>query len=152
VQLGASIPPNSLKEDYIKRLNYLLTECRNNLNKSWTEEDISEAPIVYGVVRNIAAKGAPERLELQISGKYDEWLPSKKGEPVALLFDDRIYVSLLSHVSNKSLWYFLTNWISEDERSMKQTEVLKHHGLTDNTSIKLHVVKPGSIYVLDRKQ
>ena len=32
--LSLSVPPNSLNQDYHKRLNYLLSECRHNLKKT----------------------------------------------------------------------------------------------------------------------
>jgi hypothetical protein len=153
IQTGTAIPPNSLKEEYSKRLNYLLAECRNNLHKDWAEGDISEAPIIYGVVRNIAVSGAPERLELEIPGKYEEWLPSEKGELVGLLIDHQTYLAYLSHGSNQSLWYFLTNWFHEDQ-VIKQTEVLKRHGFEHKSCIKLSVIKRGSLYlyVVDREE
>lgn len=151
IQIGTAIPPNSLKEDYFKRLNYLLADCRNSLHKNWIEGDISEAPTIYGVVRNIAVRGAPERLELEVPGKYEEWLPSEKGELVGLLIDHQAYFAYLSHGSNQSLWYFLTNWFCEDQ-VVKQTEVLKRHGFEPKSCIKLRVIKRDSLYlyVVDR--
>jgi len=34
VSLTQNVPPNSLKQDYHKRLNYLLSDCRDNLKKT----------------------------------------------------------------------------------------------------------------------
>ena len=103
------------------------------------------------MVRNIAVGGAPERLELEVPGKYEEWLPSEKGELVGLLIDHQAYFAYLSHGSNQSLWYFLTNWFYEDQ-VVKQTEVLKRNGFEHKSCIKLRAIKRGSLYlyVVDR--
>ena len=42
LSLGQSVPPNSLSRDYHKRLDYLLSECRHNLERARKERPVPQ--------------------------------------------------------------------------------------------------------------
>jgi len=52
VQLAPSIPPNSLAQEYYKRLEYLLSECRTRLKDQFVEIKSPKATKIFSVPKS----------------------------------------------------------------------------------------------------
>ena len=121
----------------------------NRVSKAIPKSGLSEK-VIKARVGNIGGKG-PERLELQISRKYDQWLPKTTLKQVEIKIDDQLYKAPLSHGKPKGAnWYFLVDWICE-ERIKKQTKVLRMHGFRHGNPLELRAITPGHQFEVVRR-
>ncbi|MFC1826223.1 hypothetical protein ACFLYZ_02385 [Thermodesulfobacteriota bacterium] len=139
--LSMDTRPNDVEDSDIQ--NSLLPERSNIDLESRLINDAGDVgEIIRARVRNIGGQG-PERLELQIPRKIDQWLPQKKHQEVEITIDDKRYTVKLSHGESKgAIWYCRTSWYCEGEE-IKQTKALRMHGLKQGDSLKLRVITLG---------
>lgn len=130
--------------------NSHLPERPNANHESQQMSDTGEVEkFIHARVRNIGGRG-PERLELQIPRKYDQWLPRTRHQEVEIKIDDKLYTVALSHGEAKgAIWYCRTSWYCEGEE-IKQTKVLRTHDLKHGDSLKLRVITSGHLYEVVR--
>jgi len=118
VALGSFIPPNSLNQDYQKRIEFLLGQCRNQINdrkdrfvKIGNSHDAQTYPIPKSFIDKLAAMGlqldghGQNRMRLKYHGQRLLLLEKMTFEHCTFYFIDRSCDSLLMWLDNNGFDY-----------------------------------------------
>jgi hypothetical protein len=147
--LAKDVRSNDKQDTDGKNFYSAKTSVANHGSKPILKSGPSEK-VIKARVGNIGGKDT-ERLEMQISRKYDQWLPKTTHQQVEIKIDDKLYKATLSHGKEKgSNWYFLAKWIYE-KKIKKQTEVLRKHGFRHDKSLELRVIISGHQFEVVRR-
>jgi len=114
-KLGSSIPPNSLNQEYHKRLEYLLSECRSKLKDQFVELKSPKGTRVFSVPKSFwdvcdhlsitPGGSSTRRLRLECLGQKVILIETIKTDKCTFYFSDRSKDQLAEWLDNRRFGY-----------------------------------------------